>query len=238
MSLDLFRPTSGLPAKSTPKRLSALPISITVHVLALFALVVVPLLATGVLPQPPGDDVEWSVVPAVPTVPPPVEAGPRAVAAAPMVNPDAAPIQIPSGIAPDDGLQRAPEAEEQVFQTGVVDGGVEGGLSLETGLAVPPPPKPAAPVRAGGDVREPRKVQHVAPVYPPAALAARVQGMVIVEAVIAPDGSVRDARVLRSQPLLDAAALDAVRQWRYTPTLLNGTPVPVIVTVTVNFTLQ
>ncbi len=76
------------------------------------------------------------------------------------------------------------------------------------------------------------------PVYPPIAQSARVQGVVIIEAIIGPDGRVTEAKVLRSIPLLDAAALDAVKQWVYTPTLLNGVPVPVIMTVTVNFTLQ
>jgi protein TonB len=65
-----------------------------------------------------------------------------------------------------------------------------------------------------------------------------VSGIVIIEATIGKDGSVRDARVLRSVPLLDQAALDAVRQWRFTPTLLNNEPVEVIMTVTVNFTLN
>jgi protein TonB len=78
----------------------------------------------------------------------------------------------------------------------------------------------------------------VNPVYPPIAQSARVQGVVIIEAIIGPDGRVTEAKVLRSIPLLDAAALDAVKQWVYTPTLLNGVPVPVIMTVTVNFTLQ
>jgi protein TonB len=75
-------------------------------------------------------------------------------------------------------------------------------------------------------------------VYPDDALAARIQGVVILEAVIAPSGSVSDARVLRSVPGLDQAAVDAVRQWEFTPTLLNGVPVAVIMTVTVNFTLR
>ena len=76
------------------------------------------------------------------------------------------------------------------------------------------------------------------PVYPPIAQSARVQGIVIVEATIGPDGAVKHAKVLRSIPPLDQAALDAVRQWVFTPTLLNGVPVPVIMTVTVQFTLQ
>jgi TonB family protein len=93
-------------------------------------------------------------------------------------------------------------------------------------------------VRVGGDIKEPRKIKDVRPVYPDDALAARIQGVVILEAVIAPSGSVSDARVLRSVPGLDQAAVDAVRQWEFTPTLLNGVPVAVIMTVTVNFTLR
>ena len=74
--------------------------------------------------------------------------------------------------------------------------------------------------------------------YPPIAQSARVQGVVIIEATIGVDGRVTQAKVLRGQPLLDQAALDAVKQWQFTPTLLNNVPVPVIMTVTVNFTLQ
>jgi protein TonB len=94
---------------------------------------------------------------------------------------------------------------------------------------------PANAVRVGGGIAPPKKVVNVAPVYPPDALAARVAGVVIIEAVIGEDGKVRAARVLRSIPLLDPAALEAVRQWEFTPTLLNGAPVPVVMTVTVNF---
>ena len=93
-------------------------------------------------------------------------------------------------------------------------------------------------MRVGGNIKPPQKVKHVNPVYPPIAQSARVQGIVIIEATIGPSGSVQDARVLRSIPLLDAAALEAVKQWTFTPTLLNGVPVPVIMTVTVQFTLQ
>jgi protein TonB len=81
------------------------------------------------------------------------------------------------------------------------------------------------------------KTRDVSPVYPSIAQSARVQGVVIIEATIGPDGLVQNARVLRSIPLLDDAALSAVRQWEFTPTLLNGSPVPVIMTVTVNFQL-
>ena len=93
-------------------------------------------------------------------------------------------------------------------------------------------------MRVGGDIKQPQKRRDVKPVYPPIAQSARVQGLVIIEATIGPDGRVRDAKVLRGVPLLNDAALEAVRQWQYTPTLLNGVPVPVIMTVTVTFTLQ
>jgi protein TonB len=93
-------------------------------------------------------------------------------------------------------------------------------------------------VRVGGDIKEPKKIKHVPPTYPPIAQQAKIQGVVIIEATIARDGSVKDAKVLRPAPMLDQAALEAVRQWRYTPTLLNGQPVEVIMTVTVTFTLN
>jgi protein TonB len=115
-----------------------------------------------------------------------------------------------------------------------VIGGVVGGLPE----APPPPPPPSAPVRVGGNIRPPTKTKDIRPVYPPIAQSARVQGVVIIEATIGADGKVKDAKVLRSIPLLDQAAVDAVKQWVFTPTLLNGVPVPVIMTVTVNFTLQ
>ena len=81
------------------------------------------------------------------------------------------------------------------------------------------------------------KTKDASPVYPQIAVISRVQGVVIIEATIGVDGTVQEARVLRSIPLLDSAALDAVKQWEFTPTLLNGEPVPVIMTVTVQFTL-
>jgi protein TonB len=93
------------------------------------------------------------------------------------------------------------------------------------------------PIRVGGSIKAPTQISKVQPVYPAEAQAARVSGVVILEALIGVDGRVTDARVLRSIPLLDQAAVDAVRQWVYTPTLLNGVPVPVLMTVTVTFTL-
>ena len=93
-----------------------------------------------------------------------------------------------------------------------------------------------AAVRVGGKIKAPTKIKDVKPVYPAIAQSARVGGVVTIEATIGPDGKVMEAKVVRSIPLLDQAALDAVRQWEYTPALLNGVPVSVLVTVTINFT--
>lgn len=154
------------------------------------------------------------------------------------VNPTAAPVEAPSEIKPETGIEVGPEGGMAGGVEGGVPGGVVGGVVGGLPEAPPPPPPPQAPVRVGGNIRPPTKVRDVKPVYPSIAQSARVQGVVIIEATIGPDGKVKDARVLRSIPLLDQAALDAVRQWEFTPTLLNGVPVPVIMTVTVNFTLQ
>ena len=86
--------------------------------------------------------------------------------------------------------------------------------------------------------REPKRIVDVPPVYPAIALAARKEGVVILEAMLDETGHVAQLKVLRSEPLLDAAALEAVKRWRYTPTLLNNVPVPVLLTVTVRFSLR
>jgi len=152
-------------------------------------------------------------------------------------NPQAAPIEAPQEIRAETGIEQAMD----IGVAGGVEGGVPGGVigGVVGGLPEAPPPPPApAPVRVGGNIKPPQKTKHVAPQYPAIAQSARVQGIVIIEATIGPTGKVTDAKVLRSQPLLDQSALAAVRQWEFTPTLLNGVPVPVIMTVTVQFTLQ
>lgn len=96
--------------------------------------------------------------------------------------------------------------------------------------------KLAKPLRVGGNVRPPVRIKNVSPVYPAIAKSAQVQGEVVIEATIDEAGKVADARVMKSVPLLDQAAVDAVRQWEYQPSLLNGVPTPVVMTVTVKFT--
>lgn len=114
----------------------------------------------------------------------------------------------------------------------------EGGAIGEAAAAPPTPAQPIQPegaIRVGGNIKTPTKIKDVRPVYPEVALDARVAGMVILEIRIGPDGTVEDAQVLRSIPLLDQAAIDAVKKWQFVPTRLNGQPVPVMMTVTVNF---
>jgi protein TonB len=132
-------------------------------------------------------------------------------------------------------------------------GGVLGGiLAANSGappapaMALPPPPPPppppapkvtapVTPVRVGGDVKEPRPIRVVPPVYPALASKARVSGMVLLEATLTTEGTVEEIRVISGHPLLVQAAVDCLKQWQYEPTLLNGVPVAVILTARVRF---
>ena len=103
----------------------------------------------------------------------------------------------------------------------------------------PPPPKPKATVaRVGGNVQASKLINQPKPVYPPLAKAARVQGTVKFQATIGKDGKIENLQLLGGPPLLVQAAMQAVQQWTYQPTLLNGDPVDVITTIDVNFTLN
>jgi protein TonB len=118
-----------------------------------------------------------------------------------------------------------------------------GEIAVPTAPPVPvaPPPVPAAkvtPYRTGGKVQAANLIHQVTPVYPAIAKITHTQGAVILEAQINKDGSIDSLRVLSGSPLLAQAAIDAVKQWRYRPTLLNGEPTDVITTITVTFTLQ
>jgi protein TonB len=128
--------------------------------------------------------------------------------------------------APDANTKRAVEL---MFTFRNFPGAAAGGVQAVAA------PGGATVVRVGGNIRPPVKIRTVRAAYPEAARAARVQGVVILEVRLGVDGSVVDTKVVRSIPLLDEAAVDSVRQWRYAPTLLNGEPVEVIMTVTVSF---
>jgi periplasmic protein TonB len=138
-----------------------------------------------------------------------------------------------------------------------VDGAIPGpagasriGIPVHAANVAPPPaepkrlaesPKPveraAAPMRVGGDVQEAKIINRVIPPYPPLARQARVAGLVQLLGIISRDGRIQQLRVVSGHPLLVPAALDAVKQWTYRPTLLNGEPVEVVAPITVQFTL-
>jgi protein TonB len=170
-------------------------------------------------------------VPPPPVVPPP--AGPQR---APAFDP----TRIPDGFREEPPVTPTPRMPGANGGFDVPTGG--GASGLPTDRWVPPaivvPPKPDGPFRPGGDILPPARTSYTAPVYPPIAIQARREGTVILEAVIDETGAVRDVTVLRSVPLLDRAAIDAVRQWRYSPTRLNGQPLAIVMTVSVNFTLK
>jgi protein TonB len=215
-------------------RTCTLTISIVVHALAVCAAVISPLFATDELPAPRTATEFIHVVPLPePPAPPPRV---RASATVDTPRPDVPPIDVPNGIAPEPSVE--PVNDGFAKDNGVI---AFGDLSTAVTEATPPPPSPPPqqPLpRVGGNIKPPQKVVDVAPTYPAIARAAHVEGVVILEVVIAEDGSIRDVQVLRSIPLLDGAAMEAVHQWRFTPTMLNGEPVPVVMTVTVAFRLR
>jgi protein TonB len=212
--------------------------SIVAHAGVLVLILVASVMATGAIPTP-FDRLTFEYQPVkiadiqLPAAPP--AHAPKAEIAPPS---NAAPIEAPVDIAPE-----PPSVTAAAPLPPSIDGvltGTDIGAALAAPPAPPPPPPaptPASPVRVGSGVRPPQRVVTVDPAYPAAARAARIEGIIILEATIDVDGRVISIKVLKSVPLLDEAAIAAVREWRYTPTLLNGQPVPVIMTVTVNFAL-
>ncbi len=214
--------------------------SIPILIVALFACWS---LFTIVLPMPVVEAISFVQIdvrpPALPSLPT------RRVESKPNSPTTNSPVVPP--LAPPDGFR--PEIPRVVDVTDTLPIGEIPAAELSPGVVtneVKPVQSTAPPVVAesskpmivGGLVKAPTRIKNVSPVYPAIAQSARVQGVVIIEATISAGGRVIDAKVLRSIPLLDSAALEAVKQWEFTTPTLNGQPVPVIMTVTVNFTLQ
>jgi periplasmic protein TonB len=214
------------------------PLSMMVHTAVIAAIVIIPLMATDSMPEVTGMMAFVAAPTAPPPPPPPPPAArPHTVSATVRPNPGAAPLETPHEISRETGVAQTFD----LTADGGSETGVPGGVGIiEGGLPEAPPPAPlsAEPRHVGGDIKAPVKTRDVRPSYPAIAQSARVQGLVIIEATIGPNGKVRDVKVLRSIPLLDQAAVEAVRQWEFTPTLLNGVPVPIVMTVTVQFSLQ
>jgi protein TonB len=233
---------SDVVAHKTKKSMT-LPVSIGLHAIILLIAVVVPILTSEELPEPTSAVKAFFVEPAAapPPPPPPPPPAPKPVnVPRPVSTPPptettfTAPVEVPEEIQPEEGLDLGVEGG----QPGGVEGGVPGGVVGGVVGGLPDAPPPVQAVRVGGQIKEPKKLKNVNPTYPDIARQARVQGVVILECTISPQGKVTEVKVLRGIPLLDQSAMDAVKQWVYTPTLLNGVPVPVIMTVTVNFRLN
>jgi protein TonB len=215
-------------------------VSIGVHSVVIAVALLAQMVAVGALPSPHRpimfDSSQFMPVD-IQFPRPPVA---RTARQAEAVSDNAAPIISPDRVREESGRER--DAPERTI--GLV-GGTEDGPPATIGdiggttvAPPPPPPQPTEPIRLHSGMTTPVKVVDVAPIYPAIARTAHVQGVVILEAVLSAQGAVESVRVLRSIPLLDQAAVDAVQQWRYAPALLNGRAVPVVMTVTVNFTLQ
>ena len=215
-------------------RACTLALSVIAHLLLLALVVVIPLFANDTLPDP------HRVLEFVQVMPVSIPSPPPVLRSREQSRPDTAPSTVaptkePQGVAPE---PEATVAEPFDVPPSLVDGIAFGDNSLARDPVLPPPPRERDPVRVGGLITRPERVRYVPPVYPDVARAARIEGTVILEAVIGIDGAVREVRVLRPAPFLEAAAVEAVRQWLFTPTRLNGEPVPVVMTVTVTFTLR
>jgi protein TonB len=223
---------------------ATLAFSLFVHAAIVGAVIILPLLSYDFLPAPGGAVRAFFVSPPEvappPPPPPPPPAGVRPMKRTPVApRPEearfVAPVEVPVDIKPEESLDLGVE--------GGVPGGVEGGVpgGVVGGIVGGLPAETAAPpkkIRVGGMVTAPKLVRRVDPVYPALAAQARVAAVLILEAEVDTRGYVEAVRVLRGQPLFDDEAMAAVRQWRYQPLLLNGSPTGFIVTVTLVFKLQ
>lgn len=235
------------------KRFVTMLLSIVLHVVVIIVIVILPLVYFNVLPE--GELLTFLIAPPEPPAPPPPPAPPQPVVRTVTkvtVDPNrfVAPTEIPKEI--------PPPVDEPVIATSSIAGGIAGGvtggvvggvpggvlggvLSGSTPTAPPPPPpKPVkrAPTRIGGDVIQSKLIKKIDPVFPELAKRARISGSVVLLVTVDEEGNVSEINVEQGHPLLRDAAVQAVKQWKYSPTILNGEPVPVIATVTVIFNLR
>jgi protein TonB len=231
---------------------AAIPCAYIGEALLVGAMALVPLIYTEALPK-----AVWMEVLRVPLppLPPPssvgTQAAPRPTRGVSSDEILKAPPSIPSTIAQihDEPLPPAQFPSTSIgVPGGINDGHSNAGLDpvlrsiLRNATPQPPPPQksiatPPVRIRVGGIVSAARLIYQPKPEYPEIAKTSRTEGAVEFEAVIGRDGTIEDLKVLRGHPLLVKAALEAVRQWRYQPTLLNGEPIEVVTEITVNFKL-
>jgi len=232
-------------------------LSFILQIIAVGVLVLIPLIYTDTLPK--ATLTSFLVAPPPPPPPPPP---PQPVAEVKVVKVaprqfDAGRLLAPKSIPKDIAMIKEEDLPPPSASGGVVGGvpggvpggaagGVIGGIIGSVPMAAPPPPPPPVKaevkqvqrIRVGGNVQAANLIRKVTPQYPPLAKQARVQGTVKFQAIIGKDGTIQNLQLLTGHPLLVPAAIDAVKQWLYKPTLLNGEPVEVVTQIDVNFTLS
>ena len=218
-------------------------VSTVVQAVLLGILILIPLIYTEALPK---GMLTTFIVPPPPPPPPPPPAIQRIVKPVVHIIKNGqmmAPTVIPKKIEmikedptpPDVGVSNGVVGGVAGGSAGGVLGGIIGGVG--GGPPPPPPPKSKGPIRVGGNVQQANLLRQVQPIYPPIAKTAHISGTVVLHAIISKDGTIEQLEYISGPPLLMKNAMDAVRQWRYRPTMLNGEPVEVDTTVSVVFTL-
>ena len=234
----------------------AIVVSFIAQCLMIGVAILIPLIITDSLPRTQLTSFLVAPPPPPPPPPPPAAAPVKVVRTIPKQF-DAGRLLAPKVIPKEIAMIKEDELPPVTGNVGVVGGipggvpggtpgGVIGGIISSVPQAAPPPPpvvaapKPVAPqrIRVGGNVQQAKLLNQPKPVYPPLAKQARIQGTVRFNAIIGRDGAIANLQVVSGHPLLVPSALEAVRQWKYQPTLLNGEPVEVVTQIDVNFTLQ
>src|SRR5271163_2433856 len=222
-------------SSANPKRTNnswTVALSAIIQACLLGILILIPLIYTEALPK---TLLTTFLVPPPPPPPPP----PPAAAIQRIVKPVVRLIHNGQMMAPTVIPKKVEMIKEEELPPDVGSvGGVLGGIIGGVGSNMPPPPKAApARIRVGGNVQAAKMVRQIMPVYPPIAKTAHISGTVTLHAVIGKDGTVQNLEYVSGPPLLMKSAMDAVKQWRYQPTQLNGDPVEVDTTISVVFTL-
>jgi protein TonB len=231
------RPALAADAAAVRRSITPLGVSALLHAALAAALVLVPLLAADALPVRGAHGFFAEPLSVAPPPPPPPALGGRGQATRRVAGPAPAqgffaPVAIPSLIEAD-AFDLGPAGDPNGVEGGVPDGVVGSIIGDLPAVAPPPPPR----VVRVSSYAAPRLVRKVAPAYPELARHTNATGTVVLEAQVDTRGHVVSVRTLSGHPLLEPAAVEAVRQWRYQPLLLGGEPTAFLVTVSVTFTL-
>ncbi|MGB4298199.1 MAG: energy transducer TonB [Candidatus Saccharicenans sp.] len=242
----IFRDSFVVTGKNLRLILLALPLSIVIHLTAVALVIGVPLMSPGSMPPIQVYSAFLAPMPSPAPPPAPPRGGGKAGGG------KRTPVQKQQVI--ETGKLLVPiDIPEEIPTEDVAGYGVEGGVpwgvdygeekpvfdqTLEKLITATTEEKEQGPLLAGDEIKPPKLLRRVEPTYPPAARDAHIQGVVVLEATTDIYGRVESVRVLRSVPLLDQAAIEAVRQWVYEPMVINGRPRSVTFTVTITFKLQ